>query len=97
MFSLTHIIRLRLPQAADGFRFFLFPFVAVYFIQWDSGVGLAFALFTALLMLCILGTLAIIIRFRRNSLIRASSPFFLGIVLIGILIGLASIFTEYVV
>jgi hypothetical protein len=54
-------------------------------MQQSEGIGLAIVLITALFQLILVGSLLIVIRYRRDLLIHASSPLFLSFILMGII------------
>lgn len=62
------------------------------YADWSDGGGLSMVLITCLLLICVAGSAAIIMKHRHNDLIRASSPFFLMATLAGIAFALTSNF-----
>jgi ABC-type branched-subunit amino acid transport system substrate-binding protein len=62
------------------------------YANWSDGGGLSMTLITALLLLIVVGSSAVVMRYRHNPLIRASSPFFLLATLVGIALALMSNF-----
>jgi hypothetical protein len=64
----------------------------VTYISYTSAEGLVMCIAAALLMLCAAGSILIVIRYHENILLRASSPVFLIMILIGIIISLAGPF-----
>jgi ABC-type branched-subunit amino acid transport system substrate-binding protein len=62
------------------------------YVDWENGAGIVIVAVACLIMLGVLVTLIVVIRLRLNPLIRASSPAFLIVVLVGTFMALASIF-----
>lgn len=59
-------------------------------VPFSSSSGLAVVLTTALVQVVLLGTLALVIGYRSNVLIHASSPIFLCFILVGMVVALSS-------
>lgn len=60
-------------------------------MKWQDGAGLAMVLITALLLLCIICSAVLIFAWRNNIMIRASSPAFLQVLLVGVTLAVLSV------
>jgi ABC-type branched-subunit amino acid transport system substrate-binding protein len=70
----------------------IFKDLSLNYMKWQDGAGLALVLITSLLLLCILGSAILVFFWRNNVMIRASSPAFLQVLLVGVTLAIISVF-----
>eukprot|EP01122_Echinamoeba_exundans_P015379 TRINITY_DN7279_c0_g1_i1.p1 TRINITY_DN7279_c0_g1~~TRINITY_DN7279_c0_g1_i1.p1 ORF type:complete len:1170 (-),score=253.83 TRINITY_DN7279_c0_g1_i1:46-3555(-) len=66
--------------------------LSLNYMKWQDGAGLAIVLITSLLLLCIVGSAVLVFFWRNNVMVRASSPAFLQVLLIGVTLAILSVF-----
>eukprot|EP00004_Rigifila_ramosa_P028878 TRINITY_DN9_c0_g1_i4.p1 TRINITY_DN9_c0_g1~~TRINITY_DN9_c0_g1_i4.p1 ORF type:complete len:3547 (-),score=946.75 TRINITY_DN9_c0_g1_i4:148-9951(-) len=67
----------------------------LYFVRFDSPEGIAFEFFVAVTMLAVLAVSAIFLKHNNAPVIKAASPLFCQLVLMGLMLDLVGILTQY--